>query len=81
MADFPVSGKPIPEIDLRQITVSEWRAMFDPTQSDHAGDETLAKACGMSVKDIRKMPLYDYRALFQAVLEKASKPLDNDPKN
>ena len=81
MANFPISGKPIPEIDLRQITVSEWRSMFDATQPDHDGDKTLAKCSGMTLKDVRNLPLYDFRALFQAVLEKSSKPMDNDSKN
>jgi hypothetical protein len=35
----------------------------------------------MSVKDIRSLALYDYRALFAAVLEKAGKPYENDTKN
>ena len=81
MADFPISGKPIPEIDLRQITVSEWRAMFESTQPEHEGDKTLAKVSGMSVKEIQALPLYDYRALFRAVLDKSSRPLDDSPKN
>ena len=76
MANFPISGKPIPNIDLRQITVSEWRAMFDTSQPEHEGDKT-----GMTLKDIRALPLYDFRALFQAVMDKANKPYDNDPKN
>lgn len=80
MANFPISGKPIPEIDLRQITVSEWRALFETTQPEHEGDNTLAKVTGMTPKEIKHLPLYDYRALFQAVLEKAGKPLENDPK-
>jgi hypothetical protein len=81
MANFPVSGKQIPDIDLRQVTVSEWRAMFDAAQPENDGDKTLAKCSGMTLKDIRALPLYDYRALFQAVLDKAGKPLENDPKN
>ena len=81
MANFPVSGKQIPDIDLRQVTVSEWRAMFDVSQSDGDGDKTLAKATGMTLKELHSLPLYDFRALFQAVLDKAGKPLENDPKN
>jgi hypothetical protein len=81
MANFPISGKPIPNIDLRQITVSEWRAMFDATQPEHDGDKTLAKCSGMTLKDVRNLPLYDFRALISAVVDKAGKPLENDPKN
>lgn len=79
MDNFPVSGKPIPEINLRKITVSEWRALFESTQPEHEGDETLAKVSGMSVADIRDLPLYDYRALFKAIMDKAAKPLESDP--
>ena len=78
---FPVSGEKMPEIDLRLITISEWRAMFDQTQSDHAGDTTLAKVSGMTLEEIQNLPLFDYRALFQAVVEKARKPMENDTKN
>jgi hypothetical protein len=82
MANFPISGKPIPEIDLRQITVSEWRALFDNSQPEHEGDKTLSKVSGMDLKTVRTLPLYDYRALFAAVIDKAGKPLnETDPKN
>ena len=82
MANFPISGKVIPDINLREITVSEWRALFDTSQPDHDGDKTLAKVSGMKVTEVRDLPLYDYRALFAAVIEKAGKPLDEtDPKN
>ena len=80
MANFPVSGKPIPEINLREITVSEWRSLFDNTQPEHEGDNIIAKVSGMDVKDVRSLKLYDYRALVSAVIDKAGKPLDDaDP--
>ena len=80
MAKFPISGKEIPEINLREITVSEWRDLFSNSQPEHEGDKTLSKVCGMTVEAVQGLPLYDYRALFQAVVEKSSKPLD-DPKS
>ena len=81
MTNYPISGKPLPEIDLRQITVAEWRDMFSNSQPEHEGDKTLAKVSGLTVKEIRDLALYDYRALFAAVIEKSGKPLENDPKN
>ena len=80
MAIFPVSGKEIPEIDLRQITVAEWRNLFSSSQPEHEGDITIAKACGLTVEEIQALPLFDFRALFKEIIEKSSKPLD-DPKN
>jgi hypothetical protein len=80
MADFPVSGKPIPEIDLRHITVSEWRDLFDRTKPEHEGDKVVAKMTGMTDKEVKQLPLYDYRALIKAILEKSGQPLENDPK-
>jgi hypothetical protein len=81
MTDFPISKKPIPEINLREISIAEWRSMFETNQPDHDGDKTLAKASGMTIKDIRNLSIYDYRALVKAVLDKAGKPLENDEKN
>lgn len=81
MAKFPISGKEIPEINLREITVSEWRALFDNSQPERDGDKTLAKVTGMSLKDVQALLLYDYRALFKAVIDKAGQPLDeSNPK-
>lgn len=81
MANFPISGLPVPEIDLRQISVGEWRALFQRTQSNDEGDATIAKVSGMTVDDVRGLKLYDYRALFDAILKKAQEPLTNDTKN
>jgi hypothetical protein len=80
MDKYPVSGKDLPEIDLRNITLAEWRAMFDHSQPEHEGDKTVAKASGLTVEEIENLPLYDYRALFQAIIVKAGKPLE-DSKN
>jgi len=77
---FPISGKEIPEIDLTQITVSEWRDLFSNSQPEHEGDKTVSKVSGLTVKEVRDLALYDYRALFKEILEKSQKPLD-DPKN
>lgn len=81
MAKFPVSGKDIPEIDLKNISISEWRSMFDNSQPEHEGDNTIAKVSGMPVKEVRALALYDYRALIKAVLDKANKPMEHDEKN
>jgi hypothetical protein len=81
MAEYPISGKPMPEINLRHITIAEWRALFDRTQPDHDGDMTLSKVSGITVEEIQVLPMYDYRALVQAVIEKSGQPLENDPKN
>ena len=75
---FPISGKEIPEIDLTQITISEWRNLFDNSQPEHDGDKTVAKASGLTVKEVRDLALYDYRALFKAVIEKSAKPLEDN---
>lgn len=79
MAEFPICGKPIPEINLREMTITEWRALFEPGP-DHEGDKTIAKVTGLTVREIRALGYYDYKALVKAVLDKASRPLENDPK-
>lgn len=81
MPKYPVSGLEMPEINLRNISVKEWRAMFDANQPENEGDATMAKATGLTIEAIQELPLYDYRALFQAIVDKSRKPVDNDPKN
>ncbi len=81
MANFPISGKEIPEINLREISVGEYTDLFSITQPAREGHKTMAKITGMSFEEIRALKIYDYRALVKAVLEKASKPLENDEKN
>ena len=76
--NFPICGKEIPEINLKEITVSEWRSLFDNSQPEHDGDKIIAKVSGMTVKEVRDLALYDYRALFKAVLEKSAKPLEDE---
>lgn len=78
---FPINGKEIPEIDLSQITISEWRGLFDNSQPEHEGDKIIAKVSGLTVKEVRDLALYDYRALFKEILEKSAKPLETDEKN
>jgi hypothetical protein len=81
MDNFPVSGKPIPDIDLTKVNHREWRALFDQAQSNTDGDAILARACGMTVEEVGDLNFYDFRALFRALVDKASKPLENDEKN
>lgn len=82
MANFPISGKAVPEINLRDITIAEWRAMFRGGTSEKEGDDTLAKVAGITVKDVRALKFRDYQALVAAVMIEASSPIDeNEPKN
>ena len=82
MADkFPISGEPIPEIDLTKMSHREWRSLFDPRQSAKDGDEIIAAVTGMTVEQIGDLNFYDFKALFKAVTDKAAQPLKNDTKN
>ena len=76
---FPVSGEAIPEIDLRKISVIEWRTLWLPG-NDAEGDAILSRVSSIPLEEIQKLNFYDYRALCDAVREKARKPLE-DPKN
>lgn len=79
MDKFPVSGKPIPEINLAEISIGELQDMTDPRKPAKEANEMLARASGMTADDIKALRVHDYRALVQAVFEKSWKPLD-DPK-
>lgn len=62
-------------IDLYQITIAEYRSLFDPKQPDIEGDAILAKCCGMTVEEVANLPQPDYRALSKIFFQKAREPL------
>ncbi len=77
MANYPVSGLPMPEIDLREITYGELSDLLDPRQTVKAANETISKASGLSVEDIRALRVHDYRALVRSIFIKSWQPPDD----
>lgn len=81
MSNFPISGKPIPEIDLREISIGELDDMRDPRQPAKDAYALLAKITGLTVAEIRALKVHDCRALVQEVYIKSWGPPPESEKN
>ena len=66
------------EIDLHKISIGEWRALLRPEQPDEDEYATLAKVTGLTADDIEGIPYPEFRALIQAVIQRAANPV-SDP--
>lgn len=65
-------------IDLRLITLREFRRLLDAGQEQSAEDSTVAKACGLTLDEYLDLPQPDARRVVQAFLKAATQPL-SDP--
>lgn len=78
MADFVTqSGREI-TFDLSQITVGEYRSLFDPKQAVTLDDSVLEKALGVEAGFILGLSLIEHKKLFREFIKRATSPL-SDP--
>jgi hypothetical protein len=79
MADFiSKSGIEI-NFDFDQITVAEYRSIFDPKQAAKLDDTVIEKVCGVDAGFILALTVNENKRLFKAFLKKASAPVDETP--
>ena len=78
MSDFTLANGTEISFDLSQMTYGQWLGLFDTKESEERSDSTLARVCGLKIKDLKAIPFLEYKALFQAFLKKTREPL-NDP--
>lgn len=62
--------------DLDAITITEYRAMLKPTQTDEEESATLAKVSGLKPKDIDGFTLGEWKRFTKAFFERAREPAD-----
>jgi len=66
------------EIDLYKLTVSEVRTLLDNKKKEDDGDAILAKAVGMTAKQIASLPFPDYRKITRAFWQAIRNPLADE---
>jgi len=73
------SGREI-TIDLYALTVQEIRTFFDtPKVKDKYGeDETVSRAIGLTVDELRALPYPDYRRIINAFMKCLRDPLQDE---
>jgi serine/threonine protein kinase HipA of HipAB toxin-antitoxin module len=75
MADFVLpDGREI-TFDLDALTLEEYRFLLSPKQKREDEDAIMARVCGITPEDYRKIPFRTWRRLCRAFLEHAQEPL------
>ena len=78
MSDFTLADGREIDFDLSQMTYGQWLGLFDPKESDERSDKTLARVCGITVKELKAIPFLEYKRVFAAFMKKTREPL-SDP--
>jgi hypothetical protein len=81
MANFPVSGKPMPAFDFKGSTIGEITDMNDPKQPAKEGQKQVAKLTGMSLEEVRDLNPKDFKALVIAMWTAYGEYMAEDEKN
>jgi hypothetical protein len=77
MADLILSDGREITLDLTQITLREYRALFSPHQPEEE-DASLAKVAGLTLEEYQTLPYPDWRRITTKFFERAREPL-TDP--
>ncbi len=62
-------------IDMNNVTIKEWRSLFDNSHTFEEDDAIVSKITGLSIDTLANLTQPEYRRLFHAIVE-ASKQTD-----
>jgi hypothetical protein len=78
MADYTLpDGREI-TFDLDKLTYGQWLGIHSPTESEERTDKTLARVAGLELKDIKALPILEFKRLIAALRKRVQEPL-TDP--
>ncbi len=80
MSDFTLSNGDEVTFDLDKLTFGEWQDLRSPVFARKQEIEILSRITGLDEKVIKSMKMNEAKRFYNALVEKAMKPLD-DPKN
>ena len=63
--------------DLGQLSIKEYRALFDPAQPEADEYATLANVTGLGVSEIEDLSLLEWKRLYRAFMTACAQPLSN----
>jgi hypothetical protein len=63
------------KVDLTQISIKEYRLLFDPSHTPLEDDALYARCLGLSVDELQALSLPDYRRAIKAFFDAAKEPL------
>lgn len=62
------------KFDLTKFTIMEYREMATTAMSDSAGNETLAKAAGLTLEQVQGLSFKEYKRLLKAFFAACNNP-------
>lgn len=68
------------KVNLDNITILEWRLMWQSDTDNKVSDEIFARCVGMSVEELEGLSMRDFQRIAKAIRDAASNP-DDDEKN
>jgi ribonuclease I len=82
MPDITLSDGREITFDLRKLSVTEYRAMFDKASEFDADEAVMARCAGLAVEELRGLTLYDNKLLWREFFRVCREPLKDtqDPK-
>ena len=78
MSDFTLSDGRGIDIDLSQLTIKEWKSLFDPAQPDAEEFALIARVIGWEVEELENIKQPDYSNLMKALYARSQNPV-SDP--
>lgn len=64
-------------IDLRKISIGDFRLATDKDSAVDKSDAVVARACGMKLNELQALSQPDYRRIIAAWWEAATQPLED----
>jgi hypothetical protein len=66
--------------DFENVTIKEFRSLFDKDQTADDEDYIVGKVAGLTVDEVQALSHPDYKRLMSAFWKRSQDPI-NDPKN
>ena len=67
-------------VNLDNITILEWRLMWQSDTDNKVSDEIFARCVGMTIEEMEGLSMRDFQRIARAIRDAAANP-DDDEKN
>ncbi len=78
MSDYTLSDGRAITPDLGQVSIKEWKSLFNPAQPDEDEFALIARITGLSVEDVENLKQPEYVLLFKELYARSLNPV-SDP--
>lgn len=78
MSEVTLKDGKVIQVDISEITVSEWRRFAGPLGTVKDENAIITKCTGLTADEIEKMNYQEFRRIVKEIIKLAQSPL-NDP--